>query len=152
MKKPVHICRGDPLAPGARALIEASHDLMRALFPAESNHFFSLDELGGENVLFFTATLDNTTVGCAALVLCDGYAEVKSMFVDPAARGAKVGLKLLEYLEAEANACGRSTLRLETGDKLIAAQMLYRSHGYEICAPFGDYKDDPLSVFMEKKL
>ena len=29
---------------------------------------------------------------------------------------------------------------------------LYRAFGYQDCSPFGDYKDDPLSLFMTKSL
>lgn len=43
-------------------------------------------------------------------------------------------------------------IRLETGIHQKAAIGLYRAAGFEITGPFGDYPDDPLSVFMEKRL
>jgi len=39
----------------------------------------------------------------------------------------------------------------DTGTQ-AAAHALYRSGGYAECAPFGEYRLDPLSVFMEKRL
>ncbi len=43
-------------------------------------------------------------------------------------------------------------LRLETGDCLHAASKLYANMGYEERGPYADYKLDPLSVYMEKRL
>ncbi len=43
-------------------------------------------------------------------------------------------------------------MRLETGIHQAAARALYRSGGYAECAPFGEYRPDRLSVFMEKRL
>jgi putative acetyltransferase len=43
-------------------------------------------------------------------------------------------------------------LRLETGIKQEPAIRLYESAGFRRRGPFGSYRDDPLSVFMEKPL
>jgi putative acetyltransferase len=43
-------------------------------------------------------------------------------------------------------------LRLETGTKQPKAILLYRLAGYSEIPPFGDYKPDPLSIFMERRL
>jgi putative acetyltransferase len=81
----------------------------------------------------------------------DGSAEVKSMFVVPAARGRGVGRLVLEAIEAAVR--GRvSALRLETGVKQLAAIRLYETAGFRRRGPFDSYTDDPLSVFMEKPL
>ena len=42
--------------------------------------------------------------------------------------------------------------RLETGIHQKEAIKLYERLGYYRIDPFGEYKVDPLSVFMEKKL
>jgi len=44
------------------------------------------------------------------------------------------------------------TARLETGIHQHEAIDLYQKLGYSKIAPFGDYTEDPLSVFMEKKI
>jgi putative acetyltransferase len=74
------------------------------------------------------------------------------MFVAPAARGLKLGRRLLERIEAIASANGERLLRLETGTKQLEALGLYRSAGYVEIGPFGAYRPDPLSLFMEKSL
>jgi putative acetyltransferase len=152
MNRQVVIRSGDPRDPAATALLKASHALMQALFPAESNHYLSIDNLTGPDICFFVADLDGVTAGCAALALRDGYGEIKSMFVDPGARGAKIGTKLLDTLETEARARALPYLRLETGDKLTAAHKLYAAQGFVPRGPFGEYPKDPLSLFMEKKI
>lgn len=142
--------RGDPLE--ARALLEASHAMMLDLFTPDSNHFLSLDALAAPDIAFFVARAEGRTVGCGALAIRDGYGEIKSMFVDPEARGAGVAAGLMDRLEAEALTLGLPLLRLETGNLLEAAQALYRRHGFAVRGPFGDYSEHPHSVFMEKRL
>jgi putative acetyltransferase len=44
------------------------------------------------------------------------------------------------------------TARLETGIHQHEAIDLYKKLGYLEIASFGDYTEDPLSVFMEKKI
>jgi putative acetyltransferase len=41
---------------------------------------------------------------------------------------------------------------LETGPYQHQALGLYERLGYARRGPYGDYRDDPLSVFMEKRL
>ena len=148
----VSITRGDPRSEGATRLLQESHALMQALFPAESKHYLSIDELCASEILFYIADLDGNTAGCGALAIRDGYGEIKSMFVDPDKRGARIGTKLLDRLEEEARILELPCLRLETGNKLTAAHKLYAAQGFSLRGPFGDYPDDPLSMFMEKAL
>ena len=73
------------------------------------------------------------------------------MFVRPEARGRGIGRAILAAIEAALR--GRVTiLRLETGIKQEPAMRLYESAGFRRRGPFGSYRDDPLSVFMEKPL
>lgn len=57
-------------------------------------------------------------------------AEVKSMYVVPAHRGAGVGSAMLRRLEAIAAGRGCAATRLDTSDYLTPAVALYRSAGY----------------------
>jgi len=148
----VRVERGDPRSPGANALLTASHAYLSELYPPEDNYFLSIDALCTPDIAFFVAMVDDRMTGCAALKSFDGYGEVKSMYVDPAARGSGTGAALLAALEAEARDQGYPLIRLETGDTLDAAHRLYARHGFTICGPFGDYVEGPHSVFMEKRL
>ena len=139
-----------PTEPDARALLAASHALMQQMFPAESNHYLSVEALAAPDVRFFLVERDGAALGCAALALREGYGEVKSMFVAPQARGSGTGRLLMLALEDAARAAGLPLMRLETGDTLHAAHRLYARHGFVTRGPFGDYSEDPRSVFMEK--
>lgn len=124
-----------------------------ALYPAESNHLLDIASLMQGDVLFLVARdIDGGAVGCAALVNKQHYGEVKRMFVDERKRGLGTGRKLLEHLVMFARMSGLSVLRLETGIHQPEAIALYERLGFARCAPFGEYRDDPLSLFMEKPL
>lgn len=152
----VVIRRADPRDPPGRGLLEASHAYLRSLYPPEDNFFLSVDELAAPHVTFLVASDGGGPLGCIALADMGGpgapYGEVKSMWVDPGRRGSGAGAALLSALEAEARARGLAVLRLETGDTLDAAHRLYRRAGFRDRGPFGDYREGPHSVFMEKRL
>ena len=135
------------------ALLAASDAYMASLYPAESNHMVDVNTLTQPHVTFLVARAEGRAVGCGALVKsADGWAEIKRMFVSPAARGHKVGRQLLERLEGIAKHSGITALRLETGTRQPEALALYRSAGFRAIEPFGDYRPDPLSLFMEKTI
>jgi putative acetyltransferase len=74
------------------------------------------------------------------------------MFVLPEFRGLRLGRRILEELENLARVSGLKHARLETGIYQPEALLLYERAGYQRRGPFGDYSEDPLSIFMEKKL
>ena len=133
-------------------LLEALDAYQSALYPPESNHFLDVDALAAPNVRFFVARREGRALGCGALRIEAGYGELKRMFVSPAARGLKLGRRILDRIEEEARREGLACLRLETGIHQPEALGLYRSAGYVEREAFGEYRPDPLSVFMEKSL
>jgi len=144
--------RADPLAPGPRAILEASHAMMREMFPPEENYFLDFEALRGDDVRFYAAREGEVTLGTGALALKDGYGEVKSMFTADAARGRGVAAAILRALEDEARGLGLPLLRLETADSLGAAVRLYERAGFTRCGIFGDYRPNDSSVYMQKPL
>lgn len=142
----------DPRSPEGRALLGASQALLTALYPPEDNFFLSVDELAQPHIDFWVAEDGSRALGCVALARFDGYGEVKSLFVEPAARGRGVAEALMQRLEARARQGRLPWLRLETGDTLDAAHRLYARLGFLPCGPFGDYREGAHSVFMEKRL
>ena len=144
--------RSDPNEPQATALLQASHALMQSLFPPEDNSFLSIEDLCMPNVYFHTARRGDKVLGTGALAVKPGYGEIKSMFVDPSARGQGVADALLRALQDLAFEQGLSTLKLETGNSLQAALRLYARHGFTTCGPFGDYTANDSSIFMTKTL
>lgn len=148
----VHIGYSDPRDPGLAALLRASHALMESLFPPEENFFLDIDALCAPDIRFFAAMAGATCLGTGALAIREGYGEVKSMFVDEAARGRGIAEAILQRIEDEARALCLPCLRLETGTLLDAAVRLYVRQGFVPRGPFGDYPESASSIFMEKPL
>ncbi|MFE0015237.1 GNAT family N-acetyltransferase [Mesorhizobium sp. NPDC059054] len=143
----------DPAKPEIIALLEDGERYGASLYPAESNHFLSIDELRADNVRFAVARdADGVAVATGALALNESWAELKRMWVVPTVRGRGLSKALLNELEDRAREAGITWLRLETGIANHEALGLYERTGFVRIGPFGDYRPDPLSVFMEKRL
>lgn len=82
----------------------------------------------------------------------DEAAEIKRMYVRPAARGRGISRTILRELEATAMRYGYRALVLETGVRQPEAIALYETHGYTTIPNFGFYKESPLSVCYRKEL
>lgn len=149
----VSVERESPRQTEVAELVSELDAYVSGLYPVESNHLMSIDALCAPEIRFFVARCRGTAVGCGALrVDRSGYGEVKRMFVRPGLRGKGIGRVILRRVEREARDSGLSCLRLETGTLQPEALGLYRSEGYREISPFGDYRSDPLSVFMEKEI
>jgi DNA-binding MarR family transcriptional regulator/GNAT superfamily N-acetyltransferase len=88
---------------------------------------------------FFVAYLHGAAIGCGAVKHhADAPAEIKRMWIAPAARGLGLGRRLLEHLEACALAGGARVAHIETSGVLAEALALYRSAGWVEVPPFND--------------
>ena len=142
-----------PDQPDVLRMIEALDAQMTALYPAESNHLLDVAALSDPAVSFLVVRDRNAAIGCGALLRDPrGWGEVKRMYVWPEQRGRGIGRRVVGELEAIARSAGLPWLRLETGIHNTDALALYRGTGFVECAAFGDYRPDPLSVFMEKRI
>jgi putative acetyltransferase len=142
-----------PNQPDVVALIAELDAYQASLYPAESNHFVDVRTLARPNVLFAVARdAHGGALGCGAIVLAEGVGEIKRMFVCPEHRGRGISKAMLAFLESHAAARHCAVLRLETGVSQPEALGLYARAGYLRCGPFGAYREDPLSVFMQKRL
>ena len=142
-----------PDTPDAIALVDELESHLASRYPAESRHGYSVEKLLREGVVFFVARINGEPVGCGGVQLYGReYGELKRMYVRPAFRGQGLGKRLLERLAAHTRAQGITVLRLETGIHQAEALGLYESFGFERRAPFGAYRDDPLSLYLEKRI
>ena len=142
-----------PDQPEVIALIADLDAYQLTLYPAESVYALDMAALTQPNVLFAVTRAGNgSAVGCGAVVLTPEYGEIKRMYVKPELRGKGVAARVLGLLEEEAAARGCIRLTLETGPYQEAALALYERKGYSRCERYGDYPDDPYSVFMHKPL
>jgi protein-tyrosine phosphatase len=95
---------------------------------------------------------DGEPLGCGALrLLGGGAAEIKRMYVRPAARGRGVGRVLLAALHAAAREHGCGVTRVETGDSQPDATALYERAGYRRIPCFGACADSPRSHCYERR-
>ena len=141
----------------ARLLIEELEAELSGNYAAEQRHGLSVQRVFQPGVVFFVARRDGRPAGCGGVAFADGLAEVKRMYVRPAARGRGVGRAVLARLEEEARGRGVTRLVLETGDAQHAAIRLYERGGFTRCAAFGAYAAMPpaaieRSVFFEKRI
>lgn len=97
--------------------------------------------------LFLVGYADDTPVVCGGWRahdrephFADGDAEVKRMYVVPAARGRGYARAVLAELERTALAAGRRRIVLETGTRQPEAIALYTSSGYTAIPKFGRYR------------
>jgi GNAT superfamily N-acetyltransferase len=89
--------------------------------------------------LLLLARREGEPVGCGAVkFLGDHVAELKRMWVSPAARGQGLGRRLLVELEDRARAAGCRRAQLDTNGTLVEAIAMYRSLGYVEVPPFND--------------
>lgn len=142
-----------PDSADAIALINELEAHLDPLYPAASRHGYSVEKLLAQNVAFFVLRNGGTPAGCGGIQLFGTeYGELKRMYVRPQFRGLGFGKLLLDHLADYARANGVGLLRLETGIHQAAAIHLYEQTGFQRMAPFGEYVDDPLSLFFEKRI
>jgi putative acetyltransferase len=142
-----------PDQPEIHALIAELDTYLLTLYPPESVYALDIRALLQPNIRFAVARdAAGAAVGCAAVVLTPQYGEIKRMYVRPAARGAGTAARLMQLLEQTAASAGCPALMLEAGPDQPEALAFYARSGFERCGPYGDYPDDPYSVFMRKPL
>jgi GNAT superfamily N-acetyltransferase len=147
--------RGDPHDPfrieavdarsdEAQALVAAYVAEIAATFPGGFDPAASVSADPGEltpphGTFLVVRDRDGTAIGCGGVKLLDpGTAEVKRMWLAPAARGRGVGRALLVALEDAARTLGATEGRLDTTADLTAAIALYRRTGWVEVPPYND--------------
>jgi DNA-binding MarR family transcriptional regulator/N-acetylglutamate synthase-like GNAT family acetyltransferase len=100
---------------------------------------------------FLVAMSDGVPIGCVGLKGTDrGYAEIKRLWIAPAARGLGLARRLMQAAEDAARALSIEVLRLDTNKALPEAIKLYRSSGW---TEIDRFNDDPYpDSFFEKRL
>jgi putative acetyltransferase len=108
-----------------------------------------------EDIALFLVARDSAGValGCGGLRLLEpGAAEIKRMYVVPAARGSGVAVAILHALEDAGRDLGLNTLKLETGHGQPDAMRFYEREGYSRIENFGSYVGADISRCYARSL
>ena len=154
LQPPLLIDRATVSDPTATQLIEELNaDIMST--HAEGNHFWTLtaDDVAPGSGAFLVVRLDGEPIGCGAVrKLNEDEAELKRMYVRPAARSRKIGAVIVDALEAEARLLGVKRLLLETALYLEPALRMYERAGFTPIESYGEYVGSADSYCMGKTL
>jgi putative acetyltransferase len=151
----MNIKTDDLSGPQIRALLEEHFQHMLELSPPGSCHFLDFDGLRQPDVMFWAMWEGDQLAGCGALKeLNQQHGEIKSMRTAKPFLRRGVARLMLGHILSVAAERGYQRLSLETGSMagFEPARQLYTAFGFEYCAPFADYTEDPNSVYMSKKL
>jgi GNAT superfamily N-acetyltransferase len=141
--------------PEIQALASAQQEEMRGLYGGEADIGPTRDTWMFEppDGVFVAARIHGVAVACGGICRFDDTrAELKRMYVAPAARGIGLGRRLLVELESEARRLGYAAVVLETGNLQPEALGLYTSSGYERIPCYEPYASRELSLCFEKSL
>ena len=144
--------RCDPENPPACELLTAMRRELNDVYETFSrldNPPLTPDELrppGGIYLVGFEGS--DALAGGGVRRLDDEVAEIKRMYVRPAARSRGVARALLHALEKSAVELGYRAARLDTGPRQVHGLALYRSAGYVEVEP---YNDNPFACFWGEK-
>ena len=141
-----------PRHPDIKKLLLASHQLMKDLYPEETNSHLSISQLCSSEIHFFGARQNKKYYGCGALDVKHEYGELKSFFVEPSVRGNGIASLIMQEILVTTKKLNLRILKLETGVGLDSALNLYKRFEFEYCEPFGNYVENGYSIFMKKDL
>jgi putative acetyltransferase len=137
------------------ALLNEHFLTMKRISPPESCHVLDLAGLRRPEITFWSIWDRAELAGCGALKELDRrHAEIKSMRTASGYQRKGVASRLLRHMIAEAEHRGYRRLSLETGAMAYfePARKLYGAFGFQACAPFDQYVEDPNSVFMTRAI
>ena len=142
--------RGDD--PEARALVAAMEAWVTENFgptTPDRTSTVTLEEMAPPDGAFVILYEDGEPVAGGGLRrLENDVAEIKRMFVEPAARGRGHGRRVLSELEAVAVELGYRRLRLDTAQSMTTAIALYRGAGYR---DIPDYNGNSYASYWGEK-
>lgn len=145
----------DNLADGqVIALLQEHHKKMHEYSPPESIHALDTNKFYNPALTFWSAREAGELLGCGALyALSDTSGEIKAMKTSDTHLRKGVAKSILNEIILESGQRGYTRLYLETGTHaaFLPAISLYKTAGFVECAPFGDYNEDPYSVFFVRE-
>ena len=159
METDLQVVRVSITHPDAQALIEAVQAEYVARYGGQDESPIDPAHFEDPQGRFYVAYVEDTPVATGAwrrssvhALGAEVTAEVKRMYVVPAAQRRGVARRMLAHLEATAAEAGIGAMVLETGMKQPEAIALYTSSGYEPIAGFGHYRGSELSRCFGRRI
>jgi len=146
--------------PDAQLLVEAVQEEYVARYGSRDETPIDHTEFALPRGAFFIGRLDGIAAVSGAwrrrsnveFAATTNTAEIKRMYVAPAARGLGLARRMLAHLEATALEAGVEAMVLETGLMQPEAIALYESSGYVPMPGFGYYRDSGVNACFGKAL
>lgn len=140
-----------------REFVAELEAILSAEYPPEQRHGLLLDAIFQPRIRFFIARIDGRAVGCGGVLRCSQTLPQASACTCVRPRAGAAWRTLLERIETEAFGAGLDVLRLETGNRQLAAIRFPRRCGFHQCGALGAYAAMPPAniaarVFFEKQL
>ena len=149
----ISIAKASPNDPDIAELLS---DHVESAANQDCSHAFGAQRLSQNDIHFFAARDDNAQLmGIAAVkILAPDHGEIKSVRTHDDYLRRGVSRALMAHITKFSKNMGITRLSLETHSTpaYAAARALYERLGYDNCGPFGDYGNDPLSVYMTKEI
>ena len=145
----------DPDDPAAQSCLAAYFQLLAQTVPGVSTGLFPLPDPNAQHYrlphgAFLIAWSNTTPLGCVSLRrLTPELAEVKRLWVAPAARGHGLARRLMLAIENQARSLAYTRLNLDTNAALTAAITLYETTGWTPTAPYTGF---PSTHWFQKTL
>lgn len=101
------------------------------------------------------ATIEGTAVGCGTIQrLSAKDAEIKRVYISPAARGIGAGRRIMEQLVADCRTLGFQRILMDTGRLQEAAIALYDDMGFRRRGPYQEMplEADDIMIYFEMPL
>ena len=96
LKMVIRIKQVDPTRAEVVELIHQLDKYQESMYPPESNHLDSVDELSQKNVNFLAAYIDSAICGIGAVKILNDYGEIKRLYVPGKYRGNRCYRKQLK--------------------------------------------------------
>jgi putative acetyltransferase len=135
--------------PAVLALTAAQQDELNHLAPDADAVRHALHA----EIEFAVGSVDGEAVACGALQrLTETEAEIKRVYVTPAARRSGLARQIVAAIEIRAAERHFAIVRLETGTTYQSAISLYSACGYARVPAYGEYIGNPYSACFAKRL
>jgi GNAT superfamily N-acetyltransferase len=139
--------------PAAQELIDEVQQEYVRRYGGPDETVLAPEEFAAPRGVFFVAYNDGVPVATGAWRSHgESDAEMKRLYVRPAARGLGLARRMVAVLEESALKAGRARMVLETGSEQPEAIALYASLGYAAVEPFGLYANEAGALHLGRVL